>query len=310
MTTKYLVIGAGPVGSNVAKQLAQQGHRVTLLSRSGQGPQLPGIDLQIGDASSAQTLSAAAAGVSAIFHCAHAAYSAKAWQQLLPTMEQAVLSAGRSANAVVVFPESLYSYSTPEHVITEESPRAAQGGKRGVRTELLAARQASETNNVSVVASDFYGPDARTAHAGERMLVAALSGKRLWAVGNPDMPHSFTYIEDLARAMVTAAQREDLWNSVLHAPTVGPTTQRQFAQAYAARAGAPAAKVSGLSGGVLRAIGLVSPAMREVAEMSYQFDRPFVMNSAKSEKLLGLAPTPLSEGIDHTLSWWNATARP
>jgi hypothetical protein len=44
--------------------------------------------------------------------------------------------------------------------------------------------------------------------------------------------------------------------------------------------------------------------MREFAEMTYQFDRPFVMDSSASEQLLGLAPTALAVALADTLQWW------
>ena len=188
--------------------------------------------------------------------------------------------------------------------MTEKSPRDATGGKRGIRTELLNARSASTTNTVSIVASDFYGPFGRMAHAGARMLESVFHGRRLLAIGNPDLPHSFTYLPDLAAAMIRAAQRPELFNGVLHAPTLPPLSQRAMAKAYAAAAGLPAPKVSGIPGNVLRAAGLLHPATRELAEMTYQFDRPFVMDSLESQSLLGLHPTALAEGAQKTVDWW------
>ena len=105
-----------------------------------------------------------------------------------------MLAAAGEAGAVVVFPESLYSYSEPDQVMTEESPRSARGGKRGVRTALLGAREASATDTVSVVAGDFFGPRVRMSHAGERMVPAILARRPLQVVGGADRPHSFTFV--------------------------------------------------------------------------------------------------------------------
>ena len=68
--------------------------------------------------------------------------------------------------------------------MTEEGPREAQGGKRGVRTALLKARAASATDTVSVVAGDFFGPRVRNSHAGERMVKPVVAGKSLMVIGN------------------------------------------------------------------------------------------------------------------------------
>jgi nucleoside-diphosphate-sugar epimerase len=44
--------------------------------------------------------------------------------------------------------------------------------------------------------------------------------------------------------------------------------------------------------------------MRELAEMLYQFERPFVMDSTASQAKLGLEPTPLADAMAATVAWW------
>lgn len=307
MSSTYVVTGAGPVGWTVAEKLAGQGHRVRILTRSGGGPAHRRVEKITADVSDPDHLETAMEGVTAVFHCIHgAAYNAQAWRRDLPQAEQTILEAARRAGAVVVFPESLYSYSEPRRIMTEDSPRAASGGKRGVRSELLAARAASSAPTVSVVASDFFGPRVRMAHAGERMVPRLLEGKTLRVLGSADVPHSFTYVPDLAAAMVGAAGNPDVWNTVLHAPTGPAVTQRQMAEAFTRAAEAPEPKVGTLPGWLLRGAGVVSSDARELAEMVYQFEAPFVMDSSRTESLLGLKPTPLEEAAAATVQWWDA----
>lgn len=310
-----IVTGAGPVGSTVALQLAQHGTRVRILTRSGSGPEHPLIDRRRVDVSDPDALRSACAGATAIYHCIHAAYNAAAWERELPAAEKVVLEVAgtlgsAASSVVVVFPESLYSYNS-DSVMTETDPRSATGGKRGVRSALLRAREASATPTVSVVASDFFGPRVRSAHAGERMVPKVMAGKKIRVVGSADQPHSFTYVADLAAAMIDAAHRPELWNSVLHAPTGPALTQRALAQAFAHAAGAPPAKVGVLPAWMLDAIGKVSSDTRELAEMNYQFTKPFVMDSRASEERLGRTPTPLEQAARDTVEWWRAEqARP
>lgn len=305
MAQVYVVTGAGPVGWTVAEQLADRGRQVRVLTRSGSGPLHPLIERIAGDAKDPAILRSALAGAKAVFHCIHgSAYTAPAWQAELPAAEQAVLAAAQEAGAVVVFPESLYSYSEPDSVMTEGSPRRAAGGKRGVRTELLRARAATAAPTVSVVAGDFFGPRVRMAHGGERMVVPILSGKNVSVIGSSRQPHSFTYVPDLARAMIAAADRPSAWNTVWHAPTGPALTQTELAHAFAAAAGRPAPKVRVLPGWTLRAAGLVSADARELAEMLYQFERPFIMDSAASQAALDVSPTPLETAAAATVDWW------
>jgi nucleoside-diphosphate-sugar epimerase len=303
----HVVTGAGPVGSTVALQLAEAGEQVRLLTRSGSGPAHPLIDRRRVDVSRPDALAGAFEGAVAVHHCIHgSAYDARVWRAELPRAERAVLEAAGRVGAVVVFPESLYSYGEVDGTITESMPRTATTGKLGVRTELLAQRDASPTPTVSVAASDFYGPLVRNAHAGERMVPTVLAGRTMRVLGSPDQPHSFTYVPDLAAAMVTAASRRDLWNSFLHAPTAPPVTQRQLVAMVAEAGGVPAPKVSSIPVSVVGAAGLVSRQMKEMAETGYMFAKPFVMDSSASEERLGFGPTPLVDGLARTVAWWRA----
>src|SRR4051794_31353152 len=248
----YVVTGAGPVGWTVAEELAAAGHRVRILTRSGSGPVHPLVERTPLDASDLARLGPAVHGATAVFHCVHGSrYSAGAWARELPATGRGVLAAAGEAGAVVVFPESLYSYSAPERPMTEEGPREARGGKRGIRTALLQARAASATDTVSIVAGDFFGPRVRNSHAGERMVKPVLAGKPLMVIGRSDQPHSFTYVPDLAAAMIAAAARPELWNRVWHAPTGPAVTQREMAEAFARAAGARAPRVMALPGWAL-----------------------------------------------------------
>ncbi len=310
MNDLYVVTGAGPVGWTVAEQLAEQGKRVRVLTRSGSGPEHPLVERVVADVQDPALVRAAVSGAAAVFHCIHgSSYTADAWRAELPGAEQAVLAAAGEAGAVVAFPESLYSYSEPERPMTEAGPRAAQGGKRGVRTDLLRAREVSSTNTVTMVAGDFFGPRVRTSHGGERMVRPVLAGKKLWVIGSADQPHAFTYVPDLAAAMIHAAQAPELWNKVWHTPSVPAVTQRQLAAAFAEAAGAAKPQVGAVPGWALRAFGLFAPGMREVAEMLYQFEKPFVMDSAASQAGLGLRPTPLKEAAAATVAWWGDQGR-
>ncbi|TQL70105.1 nucleoside-diphosphate-sugar epimerase [Nocardioides albertanoniae] len=309
MNSTYLVIGAGPVGTTVALQLAARGDRVRLLTRSGSGPVHASIERLRGDATDLDTVTQAASGTSAVFDCMHAtAYAAATWREELPRAEKVVLEAAGSAGAVVVFPESLYAYGHVSATITEQTPREADFGKPAVRVELLGARDASPTPTVSVAASDFYGPLVRTAHAGDRMVPTVLAGKTMRVLGDPDAPHSWTYVPDLATAMIKAGDDESLWNSFLHAPTAPAVSQRELVHTYADAAGVAAPRVSSIPGWVLKAIGAVHPGTRELAELVYQFDKPFVMDSSASESRLGLTPTSLETGAKATVEWWRTQA--
>lgn len=311
MSSTQLVIGAGPVGATVARQLLERGDDVTVLTRSGTGPADLDVRRVAGDATDPDTVRRALGSGTVIHHAMHgSAYDAATWERELFAAERTVLDVAADRDATVVFPESLYSYRHDAGAMTERSPRDAAAGKRGIRTALLAGRAAAPARTISVVASDFYGPRVRTAHAGERLVPVVLAGRRVLVLGSPDLPHSWTYIPDLAAAMITAADRADDLvdptgrDRVLHAPTAAPLSQRELAAAFTDAAGAPAPKLSAMPYAVLWAAGLVDRNTRGLREVWYQFAEPFVMDSTASEQALGLRPTPVAEAAAATVAWW------
>jgi nucleoside-diphosphate-sugar epimerase len=56
----------------------------------------------------------------------------------------------------------------------------------------------------------------------------------------------------------------------------------------------------------LRALGLVNPMMRELAEMAYQFDEPFILHTSKYESAFGAAGTPLADAVAATVAWYRS----
>ncbi|WP_028659599.1 NAD-dependent epimerase/dehydratase family protein [Nocardioides insulae] len=312
-TTHDVVIGAGQVGTTVAAQLLGSGRRVRLITRSGRGAASleghPPLERVTADASEPATLAGPFEGAGAVYDCMHgSAYSAKAWRAELPRAERAIMDAAQRAAAVVVFPESLYSYGPVSVPMTEDLPREARTGKLGVRADLLRARAAHPTPTVSVAASDFYGPEVLMAHAhaGERMARAVLDQRTLWVIGRPDAPHAWTYVPDLASAMIRAANDESLWNSFLLAPTAAPVSQREMVERYAEAAGVPAPRVRSIPTRLLKLAGMMSSGAREMAETGYMLDRRFEVDSSLSETRLGLAPTTLEAGVKETIAWWRA----
>ena len=304
MTELHVVTGAGPVGAAVAEQLAAQGHSVRVLTRSGSGPEHPMIERRAVDIES-DDLRPHLSGATAVYHCTHVAYDNTVWRDKLVAMDNRVLDA--AAGTIVAFPESLYAYGRVDGPIREDSPRDATFRKLGVRTELLAARDAHATPTVSVAASDFYGPRVLTSHMGERVIAPVLAGKPIRVIASADLPHSFTYVPDLAAAMITAAASRSLWNTVLHAPTAPAVSQRAMIEMFSAAAGLTTPKVGVIPTWVMRALSLVPGPMKELGDTLYQFRYPYVLDSSRSEAILGQQPTSLVDGTAATMAWWAAT---
>jgi hypothetical protein len=56
---------------------------------------------------------------------------------------------------------------------------------------------------------------------------------------------------------------------------------------------------------LLRLASLTNRTLRELLEMQYQFDEPFVVDSARITTRLGVSATPLQRALEQTLSTYS-----
>ena len=294
--TAHVVVGAGPVGTAVARRLAAGDEPVTLLSRSGAGPELPGVRRGTVDAADPAALTAAAAGADVLHLCVNPPRY-DLWAQQWPPMAAAFLAAAEATGAVLAMVGNLYPYGPVDGPMREGMPDRAPGAKARLRAaitaEAMARHHAGRIRAVEVRASDFVGSSADS-HL-DRVLPRALSGRPVRMIGAVDRPHSWTWVEDVARALVTAAGSEAAHGRVWHVPTNPPRSQRDAVHDHCRAAGIPAVPVRVVPHLALRAAALVQRHLGELEETRYQFVRPYVLDSAASEAALGLRPTPWDE---------------
>ncbi len=99
-------------------------------------------------------------------------------------------------------------------------------------------------------------------------------------------------------------EREEALGEVWHVPTAEPTTGRQFVRTIFEKCG-EAAKVGAVGTRAAKVLGLLWPLAREGAEIVYQFERPFVVDSGKYERAFGgSGAIPYRERIRRTLDWY------
>ena len=90
---------------------------------------------------------------------------------------------------------------------------------------------------------------------------------------------------------------------VWHLPGPPTVTTRALLDLVAAEVGHPVA-IRPVPRLALRALGLVNPMMRELAEVAYQFGEPFVLDTSKYESAFGAAGTPLAAAVAVTAAWY------
>lgn len=309
-TTAHVVIGAGPVGWTTAAMLADAGDDVRVITRNGAGPLHPRIERIRADAADPAALLRAAAGAVVIFNAASPPY--RRWASDWPPLAASVLSVAEATGAVLVTVSNLYAYGPTDHAMTESNALAATSIKGRVRAQVwrdvLAAHDAGRVRVTELRSSDYFGPRVLTSQLGDRIVPKVLAGKPVSVIGDPDAPHSWTYVTDVARALVALGRDERAWGRAWHAPTNAPMSPRQVVDALSEAANGERVKVRAISPLVLKALGIFVPDVRELAEIRYQFDAPFVVDSTAAQATFGLEPTLMDTALRETIAWYRNRA--
>jgi nucleoside-diphosphate-sugar epimerase len=218
-----------------------------------------------------------------------------------------IIQGAISAEARVVFGDNLYAYGPVEGPITEDLPYRAQGPNGRTRAQIAEAlMRAHHEGHVRATigrGSDFFGPHARLSTAGDRVFERAVAGKPPQVLGNPDFPHTVTYIEDFGRALVALGEREEALGQVWHVPSPETITMRRFVElVFEEVGGSPMLRAA--PGWGIALVALFNPTMRAVKEQLYQHERPWMVDSSKFERAFGWGATPLFEAVKSTVGWY------
>ncbi|WP_224753707.1 NAD-dependent epimerase/dehydratase family protein [Paenibacillus terricola] len=300
-----VILGTGPLGKSVMRELLKRGEQVTMVNSSGQAAVPAGVIVKRADLMDRQQVINVLQGASVVYQCAAPPYHQ--WDRLEQMMDN-ITAGAIAANARLVFGDNLYMYGPVQGVIHEELPYAANTRKGLIRAEvarkLLALNRDGVLQTVIGRGSDFYGPEVLTSSAGAMFFKPIVGGKSTSVMGDPNCRHSYTFIDDFGRALVVLGEDEDAFGQAWHVPTAEATTMRQFAETAYRAAGFQPAKVRTMGRGMLRMAGLFMPAAKETIEMLYQFERDFVIDTRKFSERFGIEATPLEKGVASTVEWF------
>ena len=312
MARVQVVFGAsGGAGAAVVRALAARGAAVRAVTRHGARDLPAGVENLRADAGDPRGVERACAGAEVVYHCVNVPYGE--WERALPGVLDNLVAAAGAAGAKLVYCDNLYMYGPPEHPMDEGHPAAASGRKGQLRAQLaerlLAAHREGRVRATIGRASDFFGPAARNTVAGQLVFPALAAAKRPRWLGSLDVPHTLNYVDDVARELITLGSEEGALGEVWHLPAAPALTGREFLELACEVAGQPA-RAGVYPRWMLRLAGLFDRQMREVLEVLYQFERPFVLDASRFVAAFGdPGVTPLREAVARTLAWQLATAQ-
>jgi nucleoside-diphosphate-sugar epimerase len=307
----HVVFGTGAIGLATFDALRRRGRTVRLVNRSGQARVPDDVEVVGGDASDPGFAAAAARGAEVIYQTLNPPYPE--WSAKFPALQTGVLAAAESAGARLVSMENVYMYGRPDgRPLTEDRADNAHTKKgqlrAGMSQELLAAHRAGRVQIAIGRASDYFGPrGGAQSNLGDRAFPAALAGKAATVLGDPDQPHTYTYIPDIGEGLAVLGEHPDAAGEVWHLPNDPDTrTTREIVDMIYRQAAQPRTRLHAMPPLLLRGLGLFSPVLRELLEMQYQFEEPFIVDSSKIAERLGVTATPLDQAIAETLLSYSA----
>ncbi len=301
-----VIFGTGPAGSTLAEVLHAQGKPVRCINRSGKANVPDGITVVAGDVLDVEQVRALCAGAAIVYHCANVPYPQQV--ELMPRFQTNIIDGAAHTNAKLIVLDTLYGYGETHGVpMTETTPFGATTRKGRMRAQLAAAYLAAHRAGTVQVAlgrsADFFGPRVRNSALGDRVFPAALNNKPVQLLGNLDLPHSYTYIHDVAHGLATLGAEPAALGRAWLLPVAPPVTQRTMAHLIGQALGRPV-RIQRLPKLAIQAFGLVNADMREFTEMFYQYTEPQIVDSQAIEHHFGLRATPLEDALQQTIAWY------
>jgi nucleoside-diphosphate-sugar epimerase len=310
-TPRHVIFGTGAIGLATLDALRRRGETVRLVNRTGSAPVPDDVEVVGGDATDPQFTTAVTRGARVVYQTLNPPYSQ--WLEKFPALQAGVFTAAEANGARMVSMENVYMYGRPGgHPLTETRAYAAHTRKGKLRArmarDLIAAHEAGRVQIAIGRASDYFGPrGGAQSNLGDRVFPAALAGSTASVLGNPHQPHSYTYIPDIGEGLAVLGEHPDAPGQVWHLPNDPHTrTTRQLVDTVYRQADQSRTRVRQVHPLLLRVAALANRTLRELLEMQYQFDEPFIVDSSKIATKLGVHATPVEQALAETLAAYRA----
>jgi nucleoside-diphosphate-sugar epimerase len=299
MNESVLVIGHGPVGAATVGLLKARGQQVRVAQRKRPGDLPAGVGFTSCDVTDRASLRAAVEGVAQIVLSIGLPYSGPVWRDTWPKIMTNVVETAAETGARIVFVDNLYMYGPQTEPLKETMPLSDYPLKPAARSAVTRIWQAA-TGRVRFAAlrgPDFYGPGVGLSLMGDTSLGALARGKAAMWINDADMPHDIAYVPDFARAVVSLLDApDDAFGQAWHVPCAPTRRPRELLAIAAKTLGVPL-RVRNLPFWAMRALGVFTPALTELAEMRFQWDRPYRVDSSKFAARFWSDPTPFEQGV-------------
>lgn len=304
--TQVILGSGGAIGRSLAPALADYATELRCVSRTPhvlpQGDDYTSYTHHTADLLEADAVVAAVRGASVAYVTAGLPYSTDVWRRDWPRLIDNVIAACAKAGTRLVFFDNVYAYAASSTPAMREDapldPPSAKGAVRaGVLRRLWAAHEAGEVEVAVARAADFYGPGIEKSVLQEIVVKRLAAGNAAQWLGDPDVPHSYTYTPDAGRHLALLGNDERAYGESWHLPTApAPWTPREWVERTAELLGVKV-KLQVLPRWLWRGLALFNRDLRELYDVRHQVARPYVFDSGKFEAAFAVEATPYEEGL-------------
>jgi len=303
------VAGLGAVGRALVARLVARGDQVRVVQRLEPRSLPSGTTFVSCDMEDAKTAAHAFEGAGTVVCAVGLPYRSEVFTRVWPLIMRNMLEACARANARFVFADNLYMYGPQTAPLRESMPLTDFGAKPRARAAITAlwreAHAAGKVRACAVRASDFYGPDVPTSVISTMGVQRLLADKAALAPYPADHPHAFTYVPDFARALLTLIDApDDAYGEAWHVPNAPERSLREVFELAAEVIGVRH-RVTVLPQALMPLLGLFSADIRELKEMRFQWDRPYLVDTTKFARRFWGDATPLDEGLRATIAFYH-----
>ncbi|WP_428376305.1 NAD-dependent epimerase/dehydratase family protein [Lichenicoccus sp.] len=310
MHAATVIFGYGPVGRLVTAALVARGDRVIVAQRKRPAELPVGADFLACDILQPDAVRRAVAGAAQVLFAVGFAYDARVWRTAWPAAMTNVVEACAASGARIVFIDNLYQLGPQDRPRHEDMPLSSRGAKPPVLAEVtrIWMRARDRVRVAALRCPDFYGPDVPLAHLGATSFGRLARGKPALMVVPPDMPHDFAYVPDIARAAVTLLDApDDAFGQVWNMPCARTRTSREILALGAQAIGRPL-RLTRVPFRLLPLFGIFVRFMKEVADVGFTWNRPYIIDARKFERRFWSDVTPFEVGAPATAKSFAAAA--
>ena len=303
MTQQITVFGYGAVGQPIVDQLVARGDRVRVASRSRPANLLAGVEHMRCDVLNAGDVRAALEGAAQAVLAVGFAYDSRLWRTVWPQTMINMVEGCAAKGMRLVFIDNLYQLGPQTTPRTEAMALTTVGEKPVILAEVARIWQRA-TDRVRIAAlrcSDFYGPGVDVSHLGVSAFGELVKDKPAQLLIPADTPHDFAYVPDIARAVTMLLDAPDAdfgqaWNM-----PCAPTRTPRDLLTMAATALGQRLRVWAVPFALLRPIGLVYRFAKEVADVGFTWDRPYIVDGGKFTRRFAFSSTSFELGVPATV---------